>query len=136
MLGADSLVSSDAEWDIVHGRCSTQEGLGSLSGLISEAADDSNILALNEGLGVLSAGQGLGWRSSLLLHPADDGLSSPASAVLHGLPILEELEGGIPADLKLLSKRGLLGGVNLSQLDRGVFLGQNTGGFSVLGSQG
>ena len=136
MFRADGLVSSDAEWDVVHGRRSTQEGLGAVSGLICEAADDGNILALDEGLGVISPGQSLGGRSSLLLHPADDGLGSPASSVLHGLPILKELEGGIAAHLKLLSKLGLLGSVNLSQLDWGVFLGQNTGGFSVLGSQG
>ena len=97
---------------------------------------------LNLGLGTLGSGGLLlsNLRSELLVDELLEAGEVSVAAVLHTVSllgaVLEELEGGIASHLKLLSKLGLLGSVNLAQLDWRVFLGQNTSGFSVLRSQG
>ena len=126
-----STLGSDTEGDVIHVGGHGEEGLGSISGLVLEASNNSNVLALGESGNFLSIGQSLGWRSSLLLDPVDDGVSSPAPAILHGFAILKELESGITADLELLGCFGLLGGVQLAQLDGGVLLSEDTSGLGV-----
>ena len=130
-----STVSHDAKGQVIHVGGNSQESLGGVSGLISETSNDSNILALSEGLGFLSIGQGLGRGASLLLHPTDDGVSSPAAAILHGLAILEELQSGVASHLKLLSQLGLLSGVHLTQLDGRVLLSQDSSSLGILGGK-
>ena len=128
-----STLGSDTEGDVIHVGGHGEEGLGSISGLVLEASNNSNVLALGESSNFLSIGQSLGWRSSLLLNPVDDGVGSSAPSVLHGFAILEELQGWIASDLKLLGQTWLFCGINLGQLDGGIFLGQNTSCLSVLG---
>ena len=48
----------------------------------------------------------------------------------------EELEGGVSANLKLLSQFGLDSGVNLTQTNLGTVILEGLGGFSVFGSKG
>ena len=78
---------------------------------------------------------GLAGRTSLLLHPVNDGVGRPAVAILDGFAILEELQGGNAADFKLFGQCGLFCNVHLSELYWGIFLCQSFGGFSVLRSQ-
>ena len=129
-------VTGDSERHVVNVGGSGKESLGSISGLILEASEDSNSFTLNKGLDSLGIGQGSGRRPSLLLYPADDGLGSSAASVLHGLAVLEELQGGVSSDLELLSQLGLLSGVDLAELDSRVLLSQQTGGLSILGGKG
>ena len=129
-------VTGDPEWHVVNVGGSGKESLGSISGLILEASEDSNSFSLNKGLDSLGIGQGSSRRPSLLLYPADDGLGSSAASVLHGLAVLEELQGGVSSDLELLSQLGLLSGVDLGELDSGVLLSQKTGGLSILRGKG
>merc|ERR1719367_1124026 len=74
--------------------------------------------------------------SSLLLDPADNGLGSSATSILHGLAVLEEIEGGVSTDLELLSQLGLLSGVDLTELDGRVLLSEQTRGLSILRGKG
>ena len=129
-------VTGDSERHVVNVGGSGEEGLGSISGLILETSKDSHSFSLNKGFDSLGISQGSGRRSSLLLDPADNGLGSSAASVLHGLAVLEELEGGISTDLELLSQLGLLSGVDLTELNSRVLLSQETSGLSVLRGKG
>merc|ERR1711884_913662 len=133
VLGA---VTGDSERHVVNVGGSGEESLGSISGLVLEASEDSHSFPLNKGLDSLGISQGSGRRSSLLLNPADNGLGSSATSVLHGLAVLEELEGGVSTDFELLSQLGLLSGVDLAELHSRVLLSQETSGLSVLRGKG
>merc|ERR1711973_496020 len=124
IFAADSLISGDTERNVIKVGSSREVGLGSIS------------LSINESLGFFSIGQSLGRRSSLLLYPGNDGVSSSSTSILHWFSILEELQSWVSSNLKLLSKLTLFSGINLSKLDWRVFLCEDSSGFSILRSQG
>merc|ERR1719158_2391563 len=129
-------VTGDSKRHVVNVGGSGEESLGSISGLVLEASENSHSFSLNKGLDNLGIGQGSGRRPSLLLDPADNGLGSSATSVLHGFAVLEELEGGISTDLEFLGQLGLLSGVDLTELDGRVLLSEQTSGLSILRGKG
>ena len=131
VLGADSLVTGHTESEVIKIGGHSQESLSGISGLVLETSDDGDSLAIHKSFSFISIGQALGWRSGLLLDPADDGLRSSAASVFHRFAILEKLESRITADLELLGCFGLLGGVQFTQLDGGVLLSEDASGLGV-----
>merc|ERR1712027_46437 len=136
IFSTGSLISSDTKWKIIKIGSSGQVSLGSISGLILETSNNSNSLSFNESLDFLCISQSLGRWTSLLLNPVNNGVSSSATSVLHGLAILEELQCGVSSDLELLSQLGLLCSINLGQLDWRVLLSQHTSSFGIFRSKG
>ena len=134
--GGDVLVVGDGELEVVHGAGNLEESLGGGGVLLGKVTHDGQLgVVLLESLSGVSVGEVDGGRAGLLLHPGDDGVSGAAAVVLNGLAVAEELEGGVAADLELLSQLALLGGVDLAQLDVGLLLGQLSGGLGVLGGE-
>jgi len=136
VLGGDSVVRGDAKLDVVHVGSGLEESLGGLALLVLEEADNGNLVIFEELLGGIDVSEGSSWWAGLLLQPRDDGVGGAATAVLGGLAIAEELQGGVTTHLKLLGELALLGGVNLSESDVASLLFQSLGSLGVLGSEG
>ena len=77
-----------------------------------EEPNDSNVVVGDKGFRLVNSGERLSCRASLLLQPGDDGVGGTATAVLQGLAVAEELQGGVAADLEkniaIVSLSGLL----------------------------
>lgn len=77
----------------------------------------------------------LGWWTSLLQHPVDDGLGGSTTGIIELLSVFEEVKCWETLDAESFSEGLLLGGIDLSETEWWVIFAQGFGSLLVLWSE-